>query len=157
MSTHEDRKDFKCGVCGIENKSLDDLKSHLQSHEPNDAKYAHCCELCGKRYIWIFFMKKVSILYSNLGLLKEPTWMRIFASIQALSRTIATSAIRAFRKKAIWRSIVVSIRARGHLSANNAEPALCGDQKWLCTTVSFIQAKGPINVLTVPKTSSGGI
>ena len=53
MSTHEDRKDFKCGVCGIENKSLDDLKSHLQSHEPNDAKYAHCCELCGKRYVYL--------------------------------------------------------------------------------------------------------
>ena len=50
MVTHEDRKDFKCGVCGIENKNLEDLKIHLKTHEPEDAKYAHCCELCGKRY-----------------------------------------------------------------------------------------------------------
>ena len=83
--------------------------------------------------------------------------MRIFESIQALSLTIATFAIRAFRKKAIWKSIVVSIRARGHLSANNAEPASCVDPKWRSTTVSFIQAKDPINVLTVPKTSNAEI
>ena len=49
MTTHEDRKDFKCGVCGIENKDLEDLRLHLKTHEPEDAKYSHCCELCGKR------------------------------------------------------------------------------------------------------------
>ena len=103
-----------------------------------------------KKFLSCFFY------FYLLGLPKEPTWMRIFGSTQALSPTIATFAIRAFRKKAIWRSIVVSIRARGHLSANNAEPASCVDPKWLCTTVSFIQAKGPINVPTVPKTSNVG-
>ena len=50
MSTHEGHKDFKCGVCGIDNKSNEDLKIHLKTHDPDDMKYSHCCELCGKRY-----------------------------------------------------------------------------------------------------------
>ena len=50
MSSHGGHKDFKCGVCGIVNKSSEDLKIHLKTHDPDDIKYSHCCELCGKRY-----------------------------------------------------------------------------------------------------------
>ncbi len=46
---HEDKLELNCYVCNKVYTSVEELKAHSISHVPDEEKYVHCCELCGKR------------------------------------------------------------------------------------------------------------
>lgn len=51
IQTHADQKDFRCSTCSKTFKSPEGLKSHYKTHMPDDEKYTHCCDLCGRRLV----------------------------------------------------------------------------------------------------------
>ena len=54
MQVHVDLKENPCGLCGKTFPNApEELKAHLKVHDEEDVKYAHSCELCGKRYAFI--------------------------------------------------------------------------------------------------------
>jgi KRAB domain-containing zinc finger protein len=51
MLVHSDKKDFECIVCKKTFKTAGDLRVHTKIHGPDEMRYTHCCELCGKRSV----------------------------------------------------------------------------------------------------------
>ncbi len=49
MKVHEEKIELSCYVCHKQFSTVGELKAHSISHVPDEEKYVHCCELCGKR------------------------------------------------------------------------------------------------------------
>ncbi len=47
---HEGKVELSCYVCSKVFLTVGELKAHSLSHVPDEDKYVHCCELCGKRF-----------------------------------------------------------------------------------------------------------